>query len=359
MKKVLFVFNHPAPYKVRLLNEMANFIDLTVIFERDKNKDRSKAFYFENKYKFKTIKIKGIPIGKENIFSFGVLNHIKQNKYDLIIMNGYSQLAEMLAINYLIKHHIPYCLYINGGIIKQKECLFRRKLKEKYISHADFYLSPDKESNKYLSFYKAKEDRIFNYPYSTIYKKEMLEKPITSEEKIELKKELNISASHVYVSSGQLIKRKNYLSLIKHWPDNYEKLLLIMGDGKQRKEIEKYLKQNSIKNVKLLGFLSRNEMFKYYKIADAFIFPSNEDIYGHVVNEAMSQGLCIISTPNVNASKKLIHEGINGYIISSLDDPKFYSSLEDVLKLDKQNAIDEAHKNTIEEMVRIHKEILA
>ena len=28
MKKVLFVFNHPAPYKVRLFNELAKYFEM-------------------------------------------------------------------------------------------------------------------------------------------------------------------------------------------------------------------------------------------------------------------------------------------------------------------------------------------
>ena len=140
MDKVLIVFNHPAPYKVKLFNELAKHIDLTVIFERDKASDRNKSFYDEKEYNFKTVKIGGLKVGKENIISSGVKKHLKNNKYDLIIMNGYSQFAEMRAINYLIKKDIPYTLYINGGIIKEKESSFRRNLKKKYIGNILLYL---------------------------------------------------------------------------------------------------------------------------------------------------------------------------------------------------------------------------
>lgn len=358
MKKVLFVFNHPAPYKVRLLNEIAKFLDLTVIFERDKNKDRNKAFYFEHEMNFKTVKINGLPIGKENIISNDVKKHIKHNHYDLIIMNGYSQFAEMSAINYLIKKRIPYCLYINGGIIKEKEDLIHRHLKKKYISHASFYLSPDDRSNEYLIYYGAKREKIYNYPYSTIYQDEIVHRLLSEDEIDKEKINKNITAKEVYISAGQLIKRKNYLSLVKCWPEDTNKLLLIAGIGKEEKAIRKYLRQNAIKNVKLLGFLSRNELFSYYRISNAFIFPSNEDIYGHVINEAMSQGLPVISLPNVNAARKLIHNEVNGYILPELNKVSLLKALNKVVTLDKNESINEAKKNTIEEMVKVHKTIL-
>ena len=358
MKKVVFVFNHPAPYKVRFLNELSKFVDLNVIFEREKNSDRNKSFYFEHSYLFKTTKIKGLAIGKENIISNDVKKHLQNNTYDLIIMNGYSQFSEMKAINYLIKKNIPYCLYINGGIIKTKENRIRRHLKRKYISHAHFYFSPDERSDEYLVYYGANKSNIYSYPYSTIYENEIVKNLLTQDEILKQKKELNISSKYIYISCGQLIKRKNYLNLIRNWPSDENKLLLIAGIGKEEKKIKRYLRQNAIKNVKLLGFLSREKLFKYYNISDAFIFPSAEDIYGHVINEAMSQGLNVISLPNVNAARKLIKNNVNGFIIDSLEKDVFSKALDDVLKLDKNEAIKTAKENTIEMMVEAHKKVL-
>ena len=360
MSKVLIVFNHPAPYKVKLFNELAKHIDLTVIFERDKASDRNKSFYEEKTYAFNNIKIKGLKLGRENILSKGVAKHLKNNKYDLIIMNGYSQFAEMKAINYLIKNKIPYTLYINGGIIKQKESSLRRKLKKKYISNASNYLSPDENSNLYLVFYGADKSLIYNYPYSTIYEHEILSKLLSEVEKIELRKQANIKEEKVFVSCGQLIKRKNYFELIKKWKDvnpNYG--LYIIGDGKQKDFLESYIKENNMSNVHLLGYMKRKEMFDFYHLSDAFIFPSDEDIYGHVINEAMSQGLPVISTPNVNASRKLIKNDYNGYIISSVEDNELIKAIEQVIKNKlAENALKTSYENTIEKMVEAHLKIL-
>ena len=57
MKRILFVFNHPAFYKVRLLNELSKYFEIDVIFERRKNKDRNKFFYSESNYKLNLISI--------------------------------------------------------------------------------------------------------------------------------------------------------------------------------------------------------------------------------------------------------------------------------------------------------------
>ena len=56
--KTLFVFNHPAPYKVHVFNELAKLTDIRVIFERKKAKDRPDSFYADNEYNFPVIFLK-------------------------------------------------------------------------------------------------------------------------------------------------------------------------------------------------------------------------------------------------------------------------------------------------------------
>ena len=352
MKKILIVFNHPAPYKVRLFNELSKYFDLHVIFERKSASDRSKGFYFEEKYNFTVHKIHGIKVGTEGMISRGVKKHLQKNEYDLVIMNGYSHFPEMNAINFLKKWKIPYVLYINGGTIK-KESELKYKIKKHFIKQANAYFSPDEESNKYLEYYGANPKHILNYPYSTIYENEIVkEEPI----KAELRRELGINFNKVFVSAGQLIKRKNYLSLVKEWqkfPENHG--LFLIGDGKQRKEIEALIKEKNLKNVILTGFLPREKMFKYFKASDAFLFPSKEDIYGHVINEAMSQGLPVISTNKVNSASKLIKNGVNGYLLEKLEGEELAKAISDVLKLNAFDAcISTAKENTIEKMADAH-----
>lgn len=352
MKKILIVFNHPAPYKVRLFNELSKNFDLHVIFERGSASDRNKGFYFEEDFNFITHKIHGIKFGREGLLSFGVKKHLKHNKYDLVVMNGYSHFAEMDAISYLKKKKIPYVLYINGGTVK-KELFLKQKLKRHFIQGAYAYFSPDEQSNKYLEYYGADRTKILNYPYSTIYEKEIVKSKPNKEQ---IRQELGIKFDKVFVSAGQLIKRKNYLSLVKEWqksPGNHG--LFLIGDGKQRKEIETFIKENRLNNVMLTGFLNREKMFKYFQAADVFLFPSKEDIYGHVINEAMSQGIPVISTNKVNSAIKLVKDGTNGYLLENLVGEEFRNAIEKLLNKDCFDAcISSAKENTIEKMAVVH-----
>ena len=94
--KICIVFNHPAPYKVRLFNELAKKHDIFVVFERKASSGRAKNFYNEEIH-FPHIFLKGINVGEENFISNGIKTHLKQNKYEVaygIINNSLIQLEK-------------------------------------------------------------------------------------------------------------------------------------------------------------------------------------------------------------------------------------------------------------------------
>ncbi|MFA5422021.1 MAG: glycosyltransferase family 4 protein [Bacilli bacterium] len=354
---VLFIFNHPAPYKVRLFNELSEEIEVTALFERLKNGDRDPRFYTGEKNKFHIARIRGINLGCENHLSNGIAKHLQNHRYDLIVMNGWHTFSEMAALRYLKKHNIPYLFYINGGIIRAKEPRFMRKIKTKYIGGASLYFSPDENSNRYLAYYGADLDKIVNYPYSTIYENEILTLPVDAATKQSLRQELGVASDKLFVSCGQFILRKNYERLISYWktqPANYR--LAIIGGGKEKNKYQKLIKDNNLQNVTLIDFVPREKLFKYLQAADAYIFPSKEDIYGHVINEALSQGLPVISNNKVNSALRLIDNGVNGYVIDIEKDEEISNAINNVLKNMNMpgEALKTARQNTIERMARVH-----
>ena len=119
--RVLIIFNHPAPYKVKAFNELSKYVSLTVLFERTRAKNRPDSFYDTNKYNFETVFLTDGYIGNEGTLSNKTREYIKRNhsKFDLIIMNGYSHLAEIKAIRYMSRHNIKFGLLINGGLVKK------------------------------------------------------------------------------------------------------------------------------------------------------------------------------------------------------------------------------------------------
>jgi glycosyltransferase involved in cell wall biosynthesis len=356
--KYLIVFSHPAPYKVKLFNGLAKHIDLTVIFERKLGEFAQKQYNQNPPFLFKCIFLKGYKIGKKNHLSFSVINHLKKNHYDYIIMNGYSSLTEMLTIHYLIQNKIPYYLYINGGV-KRKDNFLKYHLKKFFVSHAQRYLSPSHEADEYLLHYGAKQEFIDYYPYSTIDQVDVLTKPLPLKEKQSLRLANGLTDAVHLVSVGQFIDRKNFSTLIQLWtnvPKDYH--LVIIGEGPEERKYRQLIKSHRLTNVHIRPFEAQHILLTTLQMMDGFILLSKEDIYGHVINEALSQGLPVLTTPKVISGRTLIKDNINGFLISLNQLEQFPTKLEKLLSLDNPNAsLEIARQNTIQDMISVHLEI--
>ena len=67
--------------------------------------------------------------------------------------------------------------------------------------------------------------------------------------------------------------------------------------------------------VHLLPWVAQEELIKIYDDHGIFLFPSLYEGFGKVFLEAMSRGLCTITT-NVGAMADIIHDGENGFLVA-------------------------------------------
>ena len=346
--RVLIIFNHPAPYKVSVFNELAKYVDLTVLFERDKASDRPDSFYAHNHYDFNHIIFKKGYVGAEGSTTNEVRNYLKRhhNEYDAILMNGYSHLAEIKAIKYLAKHKIKFGLLINGGVIRNKEFFLKKAYKKSLIRKASYYLSPSQESNKYLIYYGADESRIYNYFYSNYSKIEI--SFASSEEKLELRKKYSLPLDKkIFINPSQFIERKNNLFLMSLFKDR-DDVLLLVGEGKLQQKYEEYIKHNQLKNVILMPFVKKEVLFELYKTSDCHITLSKEDIFGHTILESFSNGIPVISSKAVISSLEYVKDGFNGYLVDISNKEEIVNAMNNVNASFNKNALDSAYQTTFE-----------
>ena len=92
---------------------------------------------------------------------------------------------------------------------------------------------------------------------------------------------------------GQLIPRKGIMQMLAAWKEARleDATLMLVGDGVQRAEIEAYVRDNGLDNVRIVGAVNYDDLGPYYKAADCFIIPTLEDNWSLVVPEAMAAGL--------------------------------------------------------------------
>lgn len=94
---------------------------------------------------------------------------------------------------------------------------------------------------------------------------------------------------------------------------------LIVGEGNERE----FLEQN-MKTAEFTGFLNGEDLAQAYANMDIFIFPSETDAFGNVIQEANASGVpCIVT--NQGGPKFLVEQDKTGFIAKDLDDFVKYS----------------------------------
>jgi glycosyltransferase involved in cell wall biosynthesis len=356
MKSVFFLFSHPAPYKVNLFNGLSSHLDLTVFFERKLGRYQQLQYVDPDRYQFKHRFLKGFHVGKENHVSLEVIAHLKTHTYDYVVMNGYSSLTEIITILYLQRHRIPYYIYVNGGMIR-KESFLKFQLKKRLISKAIGFFSPTKLIDDYLLYYGANIDKIIYFPYSTVFEQELSTQPLSPQGKLSLRKVIGLPLEgKIFMAIGEFIPRKNFSALIQAWRSVPASMhLMLIGEGKQEGHYRRLIKRFKLKNIHLTSFQPKNLILSYLRSSDGFILMSKEDIYGHVINEALSQGTPVLASDKIIAAKVLIQSGVNGYLLSLLDIHRLPKLLHQLLLIQPTPESQRIAKSqTIEAMVQAH-----
>jgi glycosyltransferase involved in cell wall biosynthesis len=298
-----------------------------------------------NKYDFKYHFLSGftLNIGKAdnypfwvNIFSPFLLFGARP---DVVIMNGWDSLTSFLVHLTCRILNIKFLIYSDST---ENERSWRRfvtlPLVKLHVKSSDGYLAGGTRAKRYLEILGANPDKIA-ITYNTIdlgnYVKLINSYRASSGE---IRRELGIQNKKVIMFYGQLIKRKGVDLLIKV----YKKLqstrddafLLIVGDGQYKNYLQLLAKKIGITNFAILPNPGDVEICKYYAIADVFVLPSREEVWGVVINEAMSAGLPVIVSNIAGSSEDLVKDGVNGFQFENENESSLLEKLNLILSDD-------------------------
>jgi phosphatidylinositol alpha-mannosyltransferase len=124
---------------------------------------------------------------------------------------------------------------------------------------------------------------------------------------------------------GRLEKRKGldyllnaYRQVKEDFPDSR---LIIVGPGTRlRKNYEKQVRRDSLKDVVFAGYASYDELPGYYKSADIFCSPATgRESFGIVLLEAMAVGTPIVAT-NIDGYASVVTHGEEGLLVPPKDE---------------------------------------
>jgi glycosyltransferase involved in cell wall biosynthesis len=136
------------------------------------------------------------------------------------------------------------------------------------------------------------------------------------------------SIGSYFLFVGRLTKEKGVMQLIKTWKQIPDLHLKIVGDGPLKSEVAKYLKENQISNVYLLGPKTHSETIKLIRKSCAVIFPSEwYETFGLVIAESFANGVPVVAS-NLGVMSELVTKNKTGLLfdLNNIQDliPKLY-----------------------------------
>jgi phosphatidylinositol alpha-mannosyltransferase len=131
---------------------------------------------------------------------------------------------------------------------------------------------------------------------------------------------------------GRMEKRKGFDYLLKAFKQVSKETpncrLIAVGPGTRlRKQYEKQVRKENVKNVVFAGYGTFNDLPRYYQTADIACFPATgRESFGIVLLEAMSVGKPIIATA-IDGYAKVMTDGVEGLAVPPRDADKLAESL--------------------------------
>jgi len=331
MKKILLLTNILPPYRVPLYNLLSRK------FEEAGYKFKI-AFMAENeenrlwRVRSSELKVEAIVLPGWHKFlwrfefpihlNWGTWGILRRENPDVVISGGYSALANWVALAYC--KHFAKPLILWTGATKESlrgHDLLRHTLRAFFIKQANAFVTYGKKATEYLLDFGIAREAIFtgcNLGDVEFFKKAASEFRETSEF-VELRSRFK---KPIILYVGQFIRRKGLLQLIEALSGlkNESWSLILVGSGLIQSKIKKKVEAEGLSDrVCFVGFKEKEELAKFYSVADIFVLPSLQEPFAIVVSEALASGLFVVASRYAGAAWDLIEEGTNGLIVDPAD----------------------------------------
>ncbi|MDP2704155.1 MAG: glycosyltransferase family 4 protein [bacterium] len=333
MYKIAILTSHPIQYQTPLFKKISEHLDinLTVYFREKKGVT---APYYDQEFGREVQWEIPLLEGYSHTFLSGfqaLSKELRAGSYDALILYGWNSWMNMIAFIVCRLRKIKIFMYGENPLhqeLKKHNPLqkIKRIMLRFLFKSVSAFLFIGEENRRFYKFLGVPERKLFNMPYAVDNERWGNERKSA--------KHKNPEHKPTILFVGKLIPRKRPLDLIRAFaPLDTEGELIMVGEGSLRKELESYVRNHSIKNVRFMSFVNQGALSEYYDEADIFVLPSGAgETWGLVVNEAMNFSLPVIVSDAVGCATDLVRQGTNGFVYPEGDVKKLSECIRALIK---------------------------
>ena len=302
MITIALITNSPAPYREKLHELIGERFKntYTVIYCAEKEADRE--------WKFNPGNYRKIFLSKYNKSTvhnnLNVWEQLKKINPDLVITNGFYP-TMLYAFIWSMLNRKRHLLYTDGTLKSEKHLSIIHRLFRKIVfSQTKAFIGVSEGSRALFKSYNI-DNSLFFRSYLCVDNSQF--KRTTYVEK---KYELMFCARFIDLKMPFF-----FIEIAKQVKENLGYCrVLILGSGVLKEEMFQKLEQYGIE-YDYPGFVESKNLPEYYAKAKIFLFPTKNDTWGVVANEAMAAGLPVITCENAGVAHDLVIHDQTGYIL--------------------------------------------
>lgn len=336
---------------------LGNNIHLTIIIRKGTRSKRNSSWFINN--------IKGVNVLFYQKSCFNILKK-EMPMTDVFINSMYSTKAGIEAIILSKLYKKTSVLQADGGFPVNRGVFINFLIGRLMLLH-NYYFSSSDFTDNYFNYYSKNKRYIYKYPFSSLTEKDVSLNFDASVNKQFYKNKLGLN-NFTFISVGQPIYRKGFDLLLRAFKNSHLDQtcdLLIIGGQPEIASLN-LVEELNIKNVHFFDSLPSEILKEYYASADSFILCTREDIWGLVINEAISFNLPFITSDKCiaglhfnkfhNIGTIVKNEDINGYTSSMI---AAYTKKEtpNYLEISKQYTIEKTVKDLLDSLENICKKM--
>lgn len=319
MKKILLITNIPTPYRVPLFNVLAEELKqigyhFKVIFsgsgyERRKFNIDENSFHFDY-HILNGGKYSAGATAERTLFLYkGLGKQLRKESPDLVIVSGYSPATMRCFLNRIIKG-TPYIIWSGSVSHVRNQSRWRTIQRKLLIRSAAACVAYGSRAKRYLVDMGVPPDKI-EIGINTV------DTGFFKEETKAFRANQNKAKEFTFLYLGYLIPRKNAgrileaAARLKQRRNGFR--VLMVGDGISRAALEAQSYDLGIGDiVSFTGYKQKEELPALLAQSDVFLFQTDFDIWGLVLNETMAAGITALVSPHAGAIEDLLLEGTTG-----------------------------------------------
>ncbi|SRR6266542_2771516 len=355
MYKLAILNTHPIQYFAPLYRRLAHEpdIDLTVYFCSRQGAEEYFDPGFGTKFKWDRPLVDGYHhcfltnarrrnevAGFWSLINWEIIKELWRNRYDALLVNGHSYATYLIAIFAAKLMMIPVFMRCDTHLSLPRSPI-RRLIRKPLMRF--FYnrvvtacLSIGTANREFYSYHGVSKSRLFSVPF-VVDNKDFTMPSATSDERAGLRAEIGLPGEKVVaLFVSKLLPGKRPMDLLLAFErlgaGSSEAALAFVGSGEQEQALRDHIASQQIQNIYFFGFRNQSELRKFYSAADLFVFPSERESWGLVLNEAMCAGLPVIVSHAVGSGADLVQAGQNGFLFEAGNVDELTNCLRELLK---------------------------